>query len=70
MTRIITARADEVSGAEFLRALRGDPNDISRFDQAGGYYFNGEGWMKIRPHHVGIKDQLTEVHGDPLRKVA
>lgn len=55
MTRAITADASQISAVEFLRALRGDPNDISRCEQAGGYFLRDGAWFKIREHHIGVK---------------
>jgi hypothetical protein len=71
--RLITAPADQVSGADFLRELRGDPNDISNCVQAGGYYYRDGGWRKIRDHHVGVAEQTILGHtaeslSDPFKR--
>jgi hypothetical protein len=66
--RLTTADASKVSASEFLRTLRGDPNDISRCEQAGGYYLRDGAWFKIKAHHYGVRDdeQLTQCLPDPL----
>jgi hypothetical protein len=73
--RPITAPADQVSGSDFLKALRGDPNDISNCTQAGGYYYRDGGWRKIRDHHVGLAEQTILGHtaeslSDPFKRRA
>jgi hypothetical protein len=66
--RLTIADASKVSASEFLRELRGDPNDISRCTQAAGYFLRDGAWMLIREHHYGVRDaeQLTECLPDPL----
>jgi hypothetical protein len=73
MTRAVIADASKVSAAEFLRALTGDPNDISNCAQAGGYYYRDRGWRKIRDHHVGVAEQTILGHtaeslSDPFKR--
>jgi hypothetical protein len=62
MARVIAADASKVSAADFLKAFRGDPNDISNCAQAGGYYYRDGGWRKIRDHHVGVAEQTILGH--------
>lgn len=52
--RLIVADASQVSASEFLRTLRGDPNDISRCEQAGGYFLRDGAWFRIKPEHYGV----------------
>jgi hypothetical protein len=61
--RAIIADASTTSGADFLKALRGDPNDISSCPQAGGYYYRDGGWRKIRDHHVGVAEAEQTILG-------
>jgi hypothetical protein len=53
--RAIIADARTTSAAEFLRELRGDPNDISRCEQAGGYFLREGEWRIIRECHYGVR---------------
>jgi hypothetical protein len=70
MTRAVIADASKVSASEFLRTLRGDPNDISQCEQAAGYFLRDGAWMLIRECHYGVRadEQLTSCVGDPLLK--
>jgi hypothetical protein len=69
--RLITADASKVSGAEFLRSLLGDPNDISGCLQTSTYFLRDGAWHKIMPHHVGVNEQIVEVeHLGPGRIAA
>jgi hypothetical protein len=73
--RAVIADASKASGADFLKAIRGDPNDISNCPQAGGYYYRDGGWRKIRDHHVGVAEQTILGHtasslSDPFKRRA
>lgn len=64
MDRLITVPADQMSGADFLRHVFGDPNDITGCPQAAGYFLRDGVWMLIRPEHHW--EQTTETLSDPL----
>jgi hypothetical protein len=55
------ADASTTSAAEFLRELRGDPNDISGLPQAGGYFLRDGAWFKIKVHHYGVKPERADL---------
>lgn len=67
--RVITAPADQISGADFMRHVLGDPNDITGCPQAGGYFLRDGAWMLIREHHYcseGLAPAQSDPFGDPF----